>query len=178
MENAIKEILLTQAQIDEKITQMGEQITKDYAGKRLLMISVLKGSCVFMSDLMRKINIPLSIDFIYVSSYGSGTQTSGNVKIIKDLDINIEGRDVLIVEDILDSGVTLSSMMELMQTRGAASIKLAALLNKPERRKVDIKLDYEGFVIPDEFVVGYGLDFDETYRNLPYIGILKEEVYN
>ena len=150
---------------------------EDYKDKNLLMVSVLKGSVVFMSDLMRAVTIPCRIDFMSVSSYGSGVKTSGVVKIMKDLDIALEGYDLLIVEDILDSGMTLDYIIEMLQGRNPKSVKICTLLDKPERRKVNLKADYFGFTVPDEFVVGYGLDYDERYRNLPYIGILKPEVY-
>ena len=177
MKNDLKDILLTEEQLKEAVGQLGKRISDDYRGKNLLMVSVLKGSVVFMADLMRAIDIDVRVDFMSVSSYGSGVKTSGVVKIIKDLDIELEGYDVLIVEDILDSGLTLSYLKEVLQQRRPASIKIATLLDKPERRKVEIKPDYSCFTIPDEFVVGYGLDYAEKYRNLPYVGILKPEVY-
>ncbi len=178
MKEDILKVLLTQQQLAQKVKELGEQITKDYQGKKLLLVSVLKGSVIFMADLMRSIDTYCQIDFLNVSSYGSGTKTSGTVKIIKDLDIDIRGYDVLIVEDILDSGMTLSYIKKILMERQPNSIKICTLLDKPERRQVtDVKADYKGFVIPDEFVVGYGLDFDETYRNLPYLGALKPEVY-
>ncbi len=177
MKNDIDRILVSEEQLREMNKQIGEQISKDYQGRELLLVGILKGSAVFMTDLMRNIDIPMSIDFMYVSSYGSGTTTSGVVKIVKDLDENIEGKHVLICEDILDSGVTLSYLLDVLKQRNPASLRLCALLNKPERHKVDVKLDYKGFDIPDEFVVGYGLDYDQKYRNLPYVGILKRSVY-
>ncbi len=177
MKDNIGRILVSEQALREKIEELGKRITEDYQGKDLLLVSILKGSCVFMSDLIRHIDLPLSIDFMYVSSYGSGTQTTGSAKIIKDMDVDISGKDVLLVEDILDSGVTLSHVIDLMKQRHPASLKLCALLNKPDRRKIPVQLDYEGFEIPDEFVVGYGLDYDERYRNLPFVGILKREVY-
>ncbi|MBQ7798876.1 MAG: hypoxanthine phosphoribosyltransferase [Oscillospiraceae bacterium] len=177
MENDILKILVTEEELKEKVTALGEQISRDYKGKNLLMVSVLKGSVVFMADLMRAITIPAKIDFMAVSSYGSGTKTSGVVKIIKDLDLDLHGYDVLIVEDILDSGMTLKYITELLRARGTNSIKIATLLDKPSRRKVPIKADYFCFDIPDEFVVGYGLDYDEKYRNFPAVGVLKPEVY-
>jgi len=177
MRDDIQEILLTEEQIDQRVKQLGAQISKDYAGKNLLMVSVLKGSLVFMADLMRAIDIKLAIDFMSVSSYGSGTKTSGVVKIVKDLDISLSQHDVLIVEDILDSGMTLAYLKEMLESRNPASIRLCTLLDKPERRKAPVVADYVGFEVPDEFVVGYGLDYDEKYRNLPFIGILKPEVY-
>jgi hypoxanthine phosphoribosyltransferase len=173
----IEKILASEKDIAKKVREIGQSISGYYKDKNLLMVSVLKGSVVFMADLMREINIPLEIDFMAVSSYGKGSKTSGIVKIIKDLDIPLAGFDVLIVEDILDSGLTLSYIMELLQSRGPKSIRLCTLFDKPERRKVEIKADYVGFIIPDEFVVGYGLDYAEKYRNLPYVGILKREKY-
>ena len=177
MENAIEKVLLTQEQIAEKVKELGAQISRDYAGKNLMMVSVLKGSVVFMADLMRAITVPCQIDFMCVSSYGAGTQSSGVVKIIKDLDINLHGLDLLIVEDILDSGKTLHYITKMLSDRGTASIRIATLLDKPERRAAPLTPDYCCFTVPDEFVVGYGLDYDEKFRNLPYIGILKPEVY-
>lgn len=177
MEKDILKVLLTEEEIKNKVSEIGEQISKDYNGKKLLLVSILKGSVVFMADLMRSIKIPAHIDFMAVSSYGSGVKTSGVVKIIKDLDIDLKGYDILIVEDILDSGMTLSYLIEILKTRNPNSVEICALLDKPERHKVDVSLKYKGFTVPDEFVVGYGLDYDESYRNLPYIGILKPEVY-
>ena len=178
MENDIKKVLISKDEIDAKVAELGAQISKDYAGKKLLVISILKGASVFMSDLIRKITIPLQIDFMVASSYGKGVQTSGSVKIIKDLDIDIKDFDILIVEDILDSGVTLSNLITVLKSRNPRSVKVCAFMTKPARRQVEVPLAYEGFVVPDEFVVGYGLDFAEYYRNLPYIGVLKEEVYS
>ena len=173
----ILKVLLSEEQLKEKCAEMGAQITRDYAGKNLLLVTVLKGAVVYMADLMRCIDLPCAIDFMVVSSYGSGTKTSGVVKIVKDLDQDLSGKDLLIVEDILDSGMTLSYLKGLLQGRNPASIRIATLLDKPSRRKADIKPDYEGFQVPDEFVVGYGLDYAEHYRNLPYIGVLKPEAY-
>lgn len=175
--NDIEQILFSQEQIQQIVQDMGAQISRDYEGKNLLMVSVLKGAVVFMADLMRAITVPCRIDFMSVSSYGSGVKTSGVVKIIKDLDIPLDGYDLLIVEDILDSGMTLSYLLEILKSRGPHSIRLCTLFDKPDRRKADIKADYTGAVVPDEFVVGYGLDYDEKYRNLPYLGVLKPEVY-
>jgi len=177
MKDDIKEILITEEQLQKKVTEMGRRISEDYKDKNLLMVSVLKGSVVFMSDLIRAIDIPVRLDFMSVSSYGSGVKTSGVVKIIKDLDIPIEGYDLLIVEDILDSGMTLGYLKEILNARGPKSMRIATLLDKPERRKVDITADYTGFTIPDQFVVGYGLDYSEKYRNLPFVGILDPKVY-
>lgn len=177
MKQDILKTLLSEEQLRQRVNELGKQISEDYRDKNLLMVSVLKGSVVFMADLMREISIPCEIDFMCVSSYGSGTKTSGVVKIVKDLDIDLKDRDLLIVEDILDSGMTLSYIKELLKQRGTRSIRICALLDKPDRRKADIVADYIGFTVPDEFVVGYGLDYDERYRNLPYVGILKPEVY-
>lgn len=177
MEDDIKEVLYSKEKLNEIVHSIGARISKDYEGKNLLMVSILKGSVVFMADLMRSITIPCSIDFMAVSSYGSGVKTSGVVKIIKDLDIDLKGWDVLIVEDILDSGLTLSYIVEILQARGPKSIHLCTLFDKPDRRTVNISADYVGTVVPDEFIVGYGLDYAEKYRNLPFVGILKPEVY-
>lgn len=175
--NDIQEVLISEERLAAKVAELGARISKDYEGKKLIILGVLKGSVVFMTDLLRKITIPVEMDFMAVSSYGSGTKTSGVVKILKDLDRLIQGYHVLIVEDILDSGMTLSYLTELLRDRNPASIRIATLLDKPDRRKVDIKPDYVGFVIPDEFVVGYGLDYAELYRNLPYVGVLAPHVY-
>lgn len=175
--NDIREVLISEERLAARVAELGAQISKDYEGKKLIILGVLKGSVVFMTDLLRKITIPVEMDFMAVSSYGSGTKTSGVVKILKDLDRLIQGYHVLIVEDILDSGMTLSYLTELLRDRNPASIRIATLLDKPDRRKVDIKPDYVGFVIPDEFVVGYGLDYAELYRNLPYVGVLAPHVY-
>lgn len=177
MDNCIESVLFSEEKIAEIVKNLGEQISKDYNGKKLLLVSVLKGSVVFMADLMRNITIPCEIDFMVVSSYGAGTKTSGNIKIIKDLNIDIADYDLLIVEDILDSGVTLSTLKKMLEGRKPASIKICTFLDKPERRKADIKADYCGFSVPDEFIVGYGLDFVEKFRNLPYVGVLKRECY-
>lgn len=178
MENDILKILVTEEQLHQKVAELGARISRDYADKNLLLVSILKGSVIFMADLMRSITIPAKIDFMAVSSYGSGVKTSGVVKIVKDMDIDLNGYDVLIVEDILDSGMTLKYITELLRQRGTRSIRIATLLDKPARRKVDIKADYYCFDIPDEFVVGYGLDYDEHYRNFPAVGVLKPEVYS
>ncbi len=177
MKNDILKVLITEEEIAAKVQELGRQITEDYKGKNLLMVSVLKGSVIFMADLMRAIDIQARVDFMSVSSYGSGVKTSGVVKIVKDLDINLAGYDVLIVEDILDSGMTLQYLKEVLMQRKPHSLKIATLLDKPERRKVDLQADYACFNVPDEFVVGYGLDFAEKYRNLPFVGVLKPEVY-
>lgn len=177
MKNDVKEILLDEAVLKARIKEMGEQISEDYHGKDLVLVGVLKGSVMFMADLMKEITIACSMDFMAVSSYGNSTETSGVVRILKDLDFQIEGKDVLIVEDIIDSGVTLKYLIEYLKARKPNSLEIACLLNKPERRKVDIYTKYCGFNVPDYFLIGYGLDYAEKYRNLPYIGILKEEVY-
>ena len=171
------ELLLTREEIAARVKEMGRQITGDYRGKDLAVICILKGAVVFFVDLIREIDLPLSMDFMAISSYGSATKSSGVVRILKDLDKPIGGRDVLVVEDIVDSGMTLSFLRDNLISRGAASLKIATLLDKPDRRKVPLHVDYCGFVIPDEFVVGYGLDYDERYRNLPDIGILDPSVY-
>ena len=177
MQDDILKVLLSQQEIADKVCEIGKQITKDYEGKNLLMVSVLKGSVVFMSDLMRAIDIPCQIDFMMVSSYGAGVKTSGVVKIMKDLDTPLEGRDLIIVEDILDSGKTLHYLKGMLGERHPKSIRIATLLDKPDRREAPITADYVGFVVPDQFIVGYGLDYAEKYRNLPYIGVLKPEIY-
>ena len=177
MRDDIESVLFSEETLADIVQTIGKRISEDYEGKNLLMISVLKGSVVFMADLMRAVTIPCSIDFMSVSSYGSGTKTSGVVKITKDLDINLEGYDLLVVEDILDSGLTLSYILELLQSRSPKSVKLCTLFDKPDRRTANIKADYVGTIVPDEFIVGYGLDYDEKYRNLPFVGILKPGVY-
>ena len=178
MLNDIERVLITDEQIKEKIKQLGEKISNDYKhSNSFLLVGVLKGAVLFMSDLIRHIDIPLQIDFMAVSSYGSSTESSGVVRILKDLDETVEGKDLLIVEDIIDSGLTLSYMCNILRSRKPASIKICALLDKPSRRKVDLNVDYLGFEIPDHFVVGYGLDYAEKYRNLPYICVLKPEIY-
>lgn len=173
----IARVLLTEEEIQTKVAAMAAEISEDYRDKQLLLVGILKGSMVFMADLMRKLSINAKIDFMSVSSYGSSTVSSGQVRIILDLKRPIENYDLLLVEDILDSGATLSYLKELLTARQPRSIRIATLLDKPERRKADIAADYKGFEIPDEFVVGYGLDYDEDYRNLPYIGVLKPEAY-
>lgn len=172
MEDNIR-ILLTEQEVDEKIQELGEQISKDYAGRSVHLICVLKGGIFFTCELAKRITVPVSLDFMSVSSYGADTKSSGVVKIIKDLDEPLEGKDVLIVEDIVDSGRTLSYLIDILGSRNPASIHLCTLLDKPERRVTDVKVDYSGFNIPDEFVVGYGLDYDQKYRNLPYIGVVE-----
>ena len=168
-------VLLSEEEVDAKIKAIGEQISKDYAGKQVHLVCVLKGGSFFMCELAKRITVPVSLDFMSVSSYGSETKSSGVVKIVKDLDEPIKGKNVLVVEDIVDSGRTLSYLMEMLKDRGPESLRLCTLLDKPERRVVDVHVDYTGFQIPDEFVVGYGLDYDQKYRSLPYIGVLHFE---
>ena len=178
MKEDVLRVLLSEDEIREKVRELGGKITADYKNSNLMLVTVLKGAVVFLADLMRQIDVPAEIDFMVVSSYGSGVKSSGVVKIVKDLDVPLAGKDILIVEDILDSGLTLSYIKELLESRGPRSIRIPTLLDKPSRRKVDLQADYIGFSVPDEFVIGYGLDYDEKYRNLPYIGILKPEVYS
>ena len=177
MTEDIKEILLTEEEILNRIKEMGKAISKDYEGKNLVVVGILKGSVIFASELIKNITIPCEIDFMAVSSYGSSSETSGVVRILKDLDHGIEEKDIIIVEDIIDSGVTLDYLLKYLKARKANSIEIVTLLTKPSRRMVDINAKYCGFEVPDEFLVGYGLDYAEKYRNLPYVGILKEEVY-
>ena len=178
MEHDIQEILFSEEQLAQRVSELAEQINRDYADKEILLVSVLRGSFVFMADLARKITRPCRIDFMSVSSYGKGSTSSGQVQITKDLSEDISGLHVIVVEDILDSGNTLSYLLRLLEQRHPASIRLCTLLDKPDRRKVEVAVHYSGFTIPDAFVVGYGLDYAERYRNLPYIGILKPEVYS
>jgi len=177
MKDDVKEILFTEEEIAEKVKELGQQISKDYHGEDLTVVGILKGSNIFMGDLIRKIDIPLSIDFMVVSSYGQSTESSGVVKVLKDLEYSIEGKNILIVEDIIDTGLTLDYLKENLLRRKPKSLKICTLLDKPIRRKVDLKVDYIGFEIPDAFIVGYGIDYAEKYRNLPFIASLKEEVY-
>lgn len=178
MLNDIEKVYYSEEDLQSIVDRLGKQISEDYADKNLLLVSVLKGSVVFMADLMRAITVPCAIDFMCVSSYADKTKSSGVVKIVKDLDINLEGYDVLIVEDILDSGKTLSYIKKILLSRNPKSIRICTLLDKPERRAVsDIWADYSGAEVPDEFVVGYGLDYSEKYRNLPFIGVLKRNIY-
>ena len=165
-------MLIDEGSLRRRVTELGEEISSDYAGRDLLLIGVLKGAVFFMSDLMRGLTISCEIDFMAISSYGDSTDSSGVVRILKDLDINIEGRDVLVVEDIIDSGLTLSYLMRNLEAREPASLEICALLTKPERREIDVPVRYVGFEIPNRFVIGYGLDFAERYRNLPYVGVL------
>ena len=173
----VERILITSEEIGARVRELGQQITNDYAGKDILMISVLRGAVIFMSDLARAIKRPIDIDFMAISSYGLSTSSSGVVRILKDLDEVVQGRHILIVEDIIDSGLTLNYLVENLKSRKPASVRICTLLSKPDRRKVDVQVDYNGFIIPDYFVVGYGLDHAGKYRNLPFIGILKPEIY-
>lgn len=177
MKNDIKEILLSEEEIAEKIKELGRFISEEYKNKDLLVVGVLKGSVIFVSDLIRNISIPCEMDFMSVSSYGASSESSGIVRILKDLDQDIEGRNVIIAEDIIDSGITLDYLVEFLKARKANSIEIVALLSKPARRKVHIDAKYVGFEVPDEFLVGYGLDYANKYRNLPFIGVLKREIY-
>lgn len=177
MEKLIKKVLVSEEDIAKKTEELGKLITEDYRDKNLLLVGILKGAVIFMADLARKIEIPIKFDFMAVSSYGRSSVSTGEVRIIKDLDFSVENKDILIVEDIIDTGYTLSYLIDNLKKRGASSVKVCTLLDKPERRKADVHVDYLGFAIPDEFVVGYGLDYDEIGRNLPYVAALKEEVY-
>lgn len=177
MHDDIEKVLFSEEQIDKIIDRIGAEISKDYADKNLLLVGIIKGSVIFMADLMRKISVPCTIEFMALSSYGNGTRSSGVVRVIKDLSIDIKDYDVLIIEDILDSGNTLSQIKTMLEMRNPKSLKICTFFDKPERRTADIKADYVGAEIPDEFIVGYGLDFAEKYRNLPYVGVLKPEMY-
>ncbi|MBS4537576.1 hypoxanthine phosphoribosyltransferase [Clostridium sp. D2Q-11] len=177
MKEDIREVLINEEQLKNKVMKLGKQISKDYEGESLTVICILKGAVMFMTELIKNIEIPIEIDFMDVSSYGNQTTSSGVVKIIKDLDSSIEGKNILIVEDIIDSGLTLNYLMKILKSRSPKSVEICSLLDKPEGRNVDMEVKYVGFIVPDAFLVGYGLDFAEKYRNLPYIGILKEEIY-
>ncbi|HKP86963.1 MAG TPA: hypoxanthine phosphoribosyltransferase [Blastocatellia bacterium] len=168
------EILITAEELQARVREMGQKITRDYAGKSLHMVGVLKGACVFLSDLMREIDLPMSLDFIGISSYGASTKSSGEVRITKDLDMSLAGKDVLVVEDIIDTGLTLNYMANIFRSREVNSLQIAALLDKPDRHKIEVYAQYIGFVIPNHFVVGYGLDVGELYRNLPFIAVPKD----
>ena len=170
-------VLISEEEVDKKIREMAAEISKAYEGKELHMICVLRGGAFFMCELAKRLTVPVTIDFMSVSSYGDGTESSGQIKIVKDLDDSIEGKEVLVVEDIIDSGRTLSKLMDLLESRKPASLALCTLLDKPERRIADVHADYFCFTVPDEFVVGYGLDYNQQYRHLPYIGVLKPEIY-
>jgi len=173
----IEEILIPENQIQKKIEELGNQISRDYQGKQLICIGVLRGAVIFLADLARYIKVPMIIDFMDISSYGASTESSGVVRIVKDLDENIEKKDVLIVEDIIDTGLTLDYLIRMLKSRNPASLRVCALLNKKERRQINVPIDYCGFDIPDKFVVGYGLDFNGLYRNIPYILVLKPIYY-
>jgi hypoxanthine phosphoribosyltransferase len=176
LELGVEEVLIDDDALQRRISELGDEISGDYAGRDLLLVGVLKGAVFFMADLMRQITVPCEIDFMAISSYGASTDSSGIVRILKDLDINIEGRHVLIVEDIIDSGLTLSYLVRTLEAREPASLEVCALMTKPERRQIDVDVRYVGFEIPNRFVIGYGLDFGERYRNLPYVGVLNPHV--
>ena len=178
LENDIKKILISHDEIVTAARELGQKLTKDYQGKNPILVGILKGSVPFMAELIKHIDTHIELDFMLVSSYHGGTSSTGVINIIKDMDQDIKGRDILFIEDIIDTGKTLKSLKELFEGRQPASVKIATLLDKPEGRLVEIEADYTCFTIPNEFVVGYGLDYDENYRNLPYIGVLKEEVYS
>jgi hypoxanthine phosphoribosyltransferase len=173
----VEEILLSEEEIAERVRQLGAQLGADYAGRDPVLVSVLKGSIIFLADLIRAMEMSVSLDLMEVSSYGASTETSGQVRILKDLSKPIEGRDVIVVEDIIDTGLTLNYLLKYLHDKGPASVRICCLLDKPARRLAEIPIDYRGFTIPDRFVIGYGLDYDERYRNLPYIGVLKPSVY-
>ncbi len=173
----VEEILLDSGVIADRVAELGAQVSADFAGRDPVLVSVLKGALIFLADLMRSMDLPTSIDLMEVSSYGAGTESSGQVRIIKDLSKSIEGRHVIVVEDIIDTGLTLNYLLRYLADKGPASVSIVCLLDKPARRLAEIPIDYVGFTIPDRFVIGYGLDYDERYRNLPYIGVLKPSVY-
>ena len=173
----VQEVLLTQEQVAARVRELGEELAADYEGRDPVFVSVLKGSIVFLADLIRATNLPVAVDLMELSSYGAGTETSGQVRILKDLSGSIEDRDVVVVEDIIDTGLTLNYLLRYLHDRHPASVRICCLLDKPARRLTEIEIDYRGFTIPDQFVVGYGLDYDEHYRNLPYIGVLRPSVY-
>ncbi len=177
MKKDLAKVLLTQEQIQGRVKELGQQISRDYAGEEVVLVGILKGAVVFFADLAREITLPVRMDFMAISSYGSATKTSGVVRILKDLDKDITGCNVIIVEDIVDSGMSLAFLKDSLMSRGAKSLRICVLLDKPERRRCPIQVDYRGFEVPDEFVVGYGLDYAERYRELPLIGVLKPEVY-
>ena len=179
LEEDVAEVLLTEEQIRLRVAEMGAQISRDYAGKELMLVCILKGANIFLADLVRQITIPLSYDFVAVSSYGADTKSSGVVRILKDLDESVESKHILVVEDIVDTGLTLrlSYLLENLRSRRAASVKICTLLDKPSRRRLEVPVDYFGFKVEDQFVIGYGLDYGGMYRNLPYIGVLKPEIY-
>ena len=176
LERGVGEILIDEGRLQGRIRELGQEITADYDGRELLLVGVLKGAVFFMADLMRELDVPCEIDFMAISSYGASTDSSGVVRILKDLDINIDGRDVLVIEDIIDSGLTLSYLVRNLESREPASLEVCALLTKPDRREIDVDVRYVGFEIPNRFVIGYGLDFAERYRNLPYVGVLHDDL--
>ena len=176
LEAGVAEVLIGEEALQSRISELGAEISADYEGRDLLLVGVLKGAVFFMADLMRRLTVPCEIDFMAISSYGAATNSSGVVRILKDLDINIAGRDILVVEDIIDSGLTLSYLMRNLESREPASLEICALLTKPERREIDVPVKYVGFEIPNRFVIGYGLDFAERYRNLPYVGVLHPDL--
>jgi len=176
VDDAVGQILIEEQTLQARIRELGVEISRDYAGRDLLLVGVLKGAVFFMADLMRELTIPCEIDFMAISSYGAGTDSSGVVRILKDLDLNISGRDVLVVEDIIDSGLTLSYLVRTLSARKPATVEICALLTKPERREVDVPVRYVGFEIPNEFVIGYGLDYAERYRNLPHVAVLHPDL--
>lgn len=178
MEDIVKEVLVTSEEIDAKVKELGKQITEDYRGKNLMLVGILKGAVIFMAELAKNIDMPILMDFMAVSSYGKSSTSTGVVRIIKDLDCSIEDKDILIIEDIIDTGLTLSYLTDNLKKRGAKSVKICTLLDKPDRRKAEVPVHYRGFLVPDEFVVGFGLDYAEQYRNLPFVAALKEEVYS
>ena len=173
----IREILIAEDQVQAKVRELGAQISRDYAGRDLTLVCVLRGAVVFLADLIRHITVPHAVDFVAIASYGIHTRSSGVVRILKDLDDSVESKYVLIVEDIVDTGLTLNYLVEMLRGRNAASVRVVSFLDKPSRRKIDIRPDYVGFEVPDEFVVGYGLDYAQQYRNLPFVGVLKPEIY-
>jgi hypoxanthine phosphoribosyltransferase len=177
MHDDVEEILLTEEQIQERVAERGQQLATDYVGRFPVLVSVLKGSFIFLSDLIRSMPVPLSIDLMELSSYGASTESSGQVRILKDLSGPISGRDVIVVEDIIDTGLTLNYLLHYLRDRSPSSVTICCLLDKPARRLAEIQIDYRGFTIPDRFVIGYGLDYDERYRNLPYIGVLRPSIY-
>ena len=177
VKDAVGEVLIEEEPLQARIAELGQEISRAYEGRDLLLVGVLKGAVFFMADLMRRITVPCEIDFMAISSYGAATDSSGVVRILKDLDLNIEGRDVLVVEDIIDSGLTLNYLMGNLESRNPSSIEICALLTKPERREIDIHCRYIGFEIPNRFVIGYGLDFAERYRNLPFVGVLRDALW-
>ena len=178
LNEVLEKTLISEEEIKARVSELAKQIEKDYEGKAPTMIGVLKGSIMFYTDLVRQINLPLTVDFMSISSYGAGVNSTGEVKIIKDIDGKIGGKDVIIVEDIIDSGYSMNCLLKLFATRSPKSVKVCALLDKPSRREIPVQIDYTGFQVANEFVVGYGLDYDEKYRNLPFVGVLKPEVYN